>query len=244
MNKKDRKIVKILGINLNSNRYNEVLNYLEEGIKRGKKTFLVTVNPEFVVYAQENKRFKEILNLADMAVADGIGLVWASRYLKWRGKTSYSLPERIAGADLVEDLLRLGQTYRWQIGVVGARNHDDSGEERRRQIKILQEKFKGAKIFSLEETPNWQKQKWDIVFACQGMGKQEEWIKKNLPKNDILLAMGVGGALDFLTGFVPRAPLFIRKIGFEWLFRLLIQPWRWRRQINLLKFVWLVFLDR
>jgi len=80
----------------------------------------------------------------------------------------------------------------------------------------------------------------DILFVAYGMKKQEKWIWRNLPKIPVKLAIGVGGAFDYLAGAVPRAPGWLRNIGCEWLYRLICQPWRWRRQLNLIRFVWLV----
>ncbi|MEK7605611.1 MAG: WecB/TagA/CpsF family glycosyltransferase [Patescibacteria group bacterium] len=77
----------------------------------------------------------------------------------------------------------------------------------------------------------------DILFVAFGFPKQEEWIAHNLPILPVKVAMGVGGAFDYLSGEVIRAPFFIRAIGLEWLFRLIRQPWRWRRQLALLTFV-------
>jgi len=76
-----------------------------------------------------------------------------------------------------------------------------------------------------------------------GHSKQEKWIVQNLPKLKVKVAMGVGGAFDYFSGKVPRAPKWIRDLGFEWLFRLMIQPWRIKRQISLVKYLWLVMLS-
>ncbi len=84
----------------------------------------------------------------------------------------------------------------------------------------------------------------DILFVAFGFPKQEEWIAKNLASLPVIAAMGVGGAFDYLSGEVVRAPRFIRRIGFEWLFRLVKQPWRLKRQKALLVFIWLVVRQR
>lgn len=224
--------VKILGVRVDSTSLKEVLNIVVQRIVRGQKTVIFTPNPEFLVFARKNPWFKGVLNSADILLPDGIGLVLAAKIL---GKL---LKGRVAGADLVEKLLKLADKKGWRVGVVGARR--GVAGERQKQLEILRKKYPGAKIFSLEETQNWEKKKWEIILACQGMGKQEKWIRENLNKIPGLVFIGAGGSLDYLTGFVPRAPLFIRKIGFEWFFRLLIQPWRWKRQKSLLKFVWLL----
>jgi len=80
----------------------------------------------------------------------------------------------------------------------------------------------------------------DILFVAYGAPKQEEWIAENLEKLPVKAAMGVGGAFDYLSGRVPRAPKIIRMIGLEWLFRLVIQPWRIWRQLSLIMFIYLV----
>jgi N-acetylglucosaminyldiphosphoundecaprenol N-acetyl-beta-D-mannosaminyltransferase len=230
--KKAKNRQKILGVWIDSTSLEEVLKRLSARIKRRKKTVVFTPNPEFLVFAWENPWFRKVLNSADILLPDGVGLVLAGKIF---GKP---LKGRAAGADLVERLLRLADEKGWRVGIVGARRGVAS--QRREQLEILRQKYREAKIACLEETPNWEKEKWEIVFACQGMGEQERWIAENFKKTSGLVFMGAGGSLDYLTGFAPRAPFFIRKIGFEWLFRLLIQPWRWRRQLALWKFFWVV----
>jgi N-acetylglucosaminyldiphosphoundecaprenol N-acetyl-beta-D-mannosaminyltransferase len=230
--KKKENKVKILGVSIDSTSMGEVLRKISQRITKGKKTVIFTPNPEFLVFAKENPWFRQILNSADILLPDGIGLIWAAKLL---GKT---LRYRVAGADLVEELLSLASERGWRVGIIGARGGVAS--ERKRQLEILRKKYRGAKIFSLEETPDWEKEKWEIILSCQGMGKQELWIAKNFDKASSLVFIGVGGSLDYLTGFVPRAPFFIRKMGFEWFFRLLIQPWRWRRQLSLVRFILMI----
>jgi N-acetylglucosaminyldiphosphoundecaprenol N-acetyl-beta-D-mannosaminyltransferase len=78
----------------------------------------------------------------------------------------------------------------------------------------------------------------DLLFVAFGQVKQEKWIANNLENLPVKVAIGVGGAFDYLSGQVPRAPAWMRKLGLEWLFRLIIQPWRIKRQLSLIKFVW------
>ena len=82
----------------------------------------------------------------------------------------------------------------------------------------------------------------DILFVAFGHIKQEKWIAANLDKILVKVAMGVGGAFDYLSGSVHRAPKWMRDLGFEWLFRLIIQPWRLKRQLVLLKYLWLIMV--
>ena len=82
------------------------------------------------------------------------------------------------------------------------------------------------------------------MFVAFGSPKQELWIAQNLDKLPAKVVIGVGGAFDFVSGKVKRAPVWVRKIGFEWLFRLIIQPWRIKRQLRLVKFVYLVLAEK
>lgn len=86
--------------------------------------------------------------------------------------------------------------------------------------------------------------KVDILFVAFGSPKQEIWIYENLEKLPVKVVVGVGGAFDFISGKVKRAPAFIRNMGFEWLFRLISQPWRAKRQTALIKFIYLVLKER
>lgn len=232
--------VEILGIRLSGSEPVELLKYLASRIIEAKKTFIVTPNPEFVVYGQKHSWFKKILNEADIAIPDGIGLVWASRLL------GRPLVARVSGADVVEEILNLANQKAWRLGIVGARQRDDG--QRQLLIKRLAERYPRARIFCLEETPNWQNNPpaggWEVIFACQGMGEQEKWLADNYTKAKAIIFMGIGGSLDYLTGFSRRAPVWMRNSGLEWLYRLIRQPWRLRRQLALIKFIWLVLKEK
>ena len=84
----------------------------------------------------------------------------------------------------------------------------------------------------------------DLLFVAWGAPRQEKWIARNLPRLRVGLAMGVGGAFDFVAGDVPRAPRWLQRHGLEWLFRLALQPWRLRRMLRLPRFVLAVLLQR
>lgn len=91
---------------------------------------------------------------------------------------------------------------------------------------------------------NLNSRKLDLLFVAFGHVKQEKWINKNLPKTNVSVMLGVGGAFDYLSGEVSRAPKWLRLIGFEWLFRLILQPWRIFRFGSLVKFVFLVLFKK
>ena len=112
--------------------------------------------------------------------------------------------------------------------------------------ECLEKKYKGLKIsmVSQEWSEELKSKKTDILFVAFGSPKQEIWIAENLNQLPAKVVIGVGGAFDFISGKVRRAPVFIRQLGLEWLFRLIIQPWRIKRQLKLLTFIDLVLKEK
>lgn len=249
MSKKARYQAQIGGITLNSTSQTRVLGKIAERIKKNKKTFVVTPNPEFIVYAHKHLWFKKILNQADFAIPDGIGLVWAGKIL------GQPIKERISGTDLMEKLCQEAVKRNWSVYLLGAKPG-----VAKKTLEVLQKRYSGLKGWT-ESGPKLKIEKWnlktakdwvekvnqkkpDLLFVGFGMGKQEKFIWDNWDKLDVRLAMGVGGAFDYLSGQIPRAPKWVQKIGLEWLFRLLREPWRWKRQLRLLEFIWLVIKEK
>jgi len=249
---------KIAEIYLTSTSLSKVLRALIKKINSGQRFFIVTLNPEFLVFAEANPWFKTILNKADIAIPDGTGLVWASKFL---GKP---IEERISGTDLMEELCKIAAEKRWTVYLLGGQPG-----VAKKTLDILKKRYPGLQGWAesgpklempasrdsfgmgnwkLETTEKWiekvNQKKPTFLFVAFGMGKQEKFIYDNWNKLNVKLAMGVGGAFDYIGGKIPRAPKWVQNTGFEWLFRLLRQPWRIRRQLALLRFIWLIFKER
>ncbi len=223
--------MKILNVKIDNLTIKEALDRVDDFLESKKQHYIVTPNPEFLVKAQKDREFKDILNQADLAVPDGIGLIFASYILNNRIK------ERIAGVDLMERICEKALKKNWQIFLMGA----DSGISKK-ATENLKEKYHGLKIEAgFEEVYG----NPDILFVALGAPKQEKWIVKNLSKlPSVKLAMGVGGSFDFISGRIRRAPKIIQQIELEWLWRFGRQPWRIKRIYNaLIKFPWLVIKD-
>jgi len=105
-------------------------------------------------------------------------------------------------------------------------------------VKDLKIKSRDSSLIAQNDIPQ-----TDLLFIAFGPPKQEKWIANNLDKVPIKVAMGVGGAFDYLSGNVFRAPKWLRDLGMEWLFRLSLQPWRIKRQLSLLKFIFYVLAN-
>ncbi len=208
----------------------------------GRKYYIVTPNPEFVMQAQRDPEFKEILNKADLSIPDGSGL-----------KLSGKIHHTVTGVDFMDKLCALAEKRGYSIGLLGGRD----GVAKMAAAR-LKEKYPGLKVVFAEEGGvvgqtdvilsetkdldsssdghRTQNDSVDIIFVAFGHGKQERWIVKNMNSFPAKVFMGVGGSFDYISGAVPRAPKLMRNLGLEWLFRLIIQPWRIRRQIDLIRF--------
>ncbi len=202
---------------------------------------IATVNPEFVMAAQRDAAFRDVLAAADLCLADGIGLVYASRYL------GRPLPERVPGSELVYRLAEQAAREGWSLFLLGA--GPGVAEE---AAAILQARYPDLLIAGTYAGSPALEENDDIVdrinqsgahllFVAYGAPRQDMWIARNreaLP--GVRVAMGVGGSLDFITGRAVRAPQWAQDAGLEWLHRLYKEPWRWRRMLALPRFAWRV----
>lgn len=265
MSKTERNIVTILKIKVDSARCGQLLRRVEDflGSKLGKSgfepkesLFIVTPNPEFIVRAQKDADLASILNSADISIPDGIGLMIASG-----GK----IASRVTGTDFGKRLIDLGKDKGWRICLLGGDQNVSTDAKNR----ILQDQKlspqPGFEILALEgprlnaggepiDEANRRIELKTIVeinkfephllFVGFGNPKQEKWINRNRHELEVGVAIGVGGAFDFWSGRTARSPYILRQIGLEWLWRLIQEPSRWRRQLALVEFVWLVIKEK
>lgn len=215
--------VKILGVRVDRVSLGEAIKLVGEWVKQDKKRYIVTPNPEFVMLAQKDEEFKKILNQADLAIPDGAGLRLADRRLK-----------RLTGVELMLSLIEKG----YKTVLAGSA----PGIAQRAAEKLM---TRMDLVIGMAE-PDIQainKIKPELLFVALGMGKQEKWIVKNLAKLNVKVVMGIGGALDQIVKPWLRAPLRVQALGLEWLWRLIMQPWRLKRQWQLVRFAGKVSLN-
>jgi lipopolysaccharide heptosyltransferase II len=234
----------ILGVRIDNVSYNEVLSIIEGFVVSGEPHQVVTVNPEFIVAAQSDDDFRRILNASSLALPDGVGLLWAARFL------GRPLQERVTGTDTVQRIAALAAQKGYSLFLLGA----VPGVAVDTAARLCQT-CPGLRIVgthagspALEEEDEIvrliQRAKPDILLVAYGAPQQDKWIARNLVRLGVPVAMGVGGAFDFISGRAKRAPRWLQRFGLEWLHRLLHEPWRWRRMLALPKFVWLVVWER
>jgi N-acetylglucosaminyldiphosphoundecaprenol N-acetyl-beta-D-mannosaminyltransferase len=223
-----------------------ILALIEQFIASGQPHQLVTVNPEFVVAAQQDEAFRQIINSAALALPDGVGLLKAARFLQ-----TTPLPERVAGSDLVVKLAELSQQKGYRIYFLGA--WEGVAEKAIGRLKRDYPRLQVAGHFAgspaLEENEAIVQRilttRPDILLVAYGAPKQDKWIARNLERLQIPVCIGVGGSFDFIAGTARRAPRWLQRLGLEWLHRLIMQPWRWRRIWNAVpRFGWLVLRSR
>jgi N-acetylglucosaminyldiphosphoundecaprenol N-acetyl-beta-D-mannosaminyltransferase len=209
---------------------------------------VVTVNPEFVIAARRDPAFAAVLRAAALATADGVGISLAGRFL------GIPVGERVTGVDLVEGLARLSaQDKDCRLFLLGAAPGIASEAAER-----LRERFPGLRVVGTfagssadagfpEIDAKLTGSGATVLLVAFGHPTQDLWIARHreaLAAHGILISAGVGGSFDYLSGRIPRAPALVRRLGLEWFYRLIRQPWRWRRQLALPLFVLLVLRER
>ncbi|MBA4313288.1 MAG: acetylglucosaminyldiphospho-UDP acetyl-beta-D-mannosaminyltransferase [Chlorobiaceae bacterium] len=236
--------VKILDVRVDRVTMQDTLNFVSSSISNGSYHQIVTVNPEFVMKARKNILFRNILNEAELSLPDGIGIVLASKLL---GK---QIPERVTGVDTVERISALARDNGWRIFFLGAA--DGVAEQ---AADILRSKYPGIQIVgTYAGSPRIEEEegicsriidtKPHILFVAYGAPSQDIWIARNLNKIKVPVAIGIGGTFDFIAGISSRAPVWIQRLGVEWLYRLFREPWRWKRMLALPHFAALVIYSR
>ena len=230
----------ILGVKVDAVTMAQAVERVEKLIDAQKNSIVATVNAEMLLRATKDDDFKKILNSAELVVPDGAGAVWAARHL------GYEMPERVAGFDLVQELMKIAPTKGYKFFLFGA----SPGIADKAALKA-QELYHGIKIvgtrngyFTADDEPEIIAQiknaKPDILLAALGVPKQEKWLTAHKDELNVPVSIGVGGTFDVMAGVVKRAPIWMQRAKLEWLYRALLQPSRAGRLIALPKFVWKV----
>lgn len=227
----------ILGINVASLTMPEAVAQAEEYMAEKKTALIVTANAEMIMQAVKDSDLRKIVNSADLVVPDGAGAVWAARHL------GYDMPERVAGFDLVQELLRRAPKYRQKIFFFGAAPGVAEQAKQKAEIKYPGIQIVGTRdgYFSSADEPDILAQirraAPDLLLTALGVPRQEKWLAKHREELKVPLAIGVGGTFDVMAGVVKRAPRWMQRAKLEWLFRGLHQPKRIRRLMALPRFI-------
>ena len=205
---------------------------------------IVSINPENVMIAQGDEKFREILSESDIQIVDGIGIALGGSFL------GIEVGERVTGVDLMEMMLENEKEEGLHILLLGGKSNVADTLAKCYQKKYPSNTFKGMTGISNIRSPKSEEEneilsivadyKPQIIYAAFGSPWQENWFWDHRDKLKGIVCMGVGGGFDFVSGKIQRAPRWVRDIGLEWLFRLLQEPWRIKRQLRLVSYFFLL----
>ncbi len=237
----------VLGVPFDRLSMSEVLNRMESSCLKGEQLMMITPNPEMCLAAQNNSDFLNLLQHSELNIADGFGILWADRFLQgkksifrwlwtlltpWITKKVSRFPERVTGTDVMKIFCK--QYRSRKIFLLGA--SEEVNEQLSKQLISEDVNIVGRDAGKSDESDDMRlralikKSEAEVLFVAFGAPQQEFWLKRNLPQlPKICVGIGIGGAFDFLAGKRKRAPLWMRKSGLEWLFRVIIEPSRIRR---------------
>lgn len=226
----------LLGIKINNVTVNSALLKIEDFIKSRKPHLIFTPNPEIITAAQKDKELAGIINSADLNIPDGIGIVAAAKLL------GIHLKERVTGIDLMTKMLDLSKKNGYKVFLLGSKpGIAEEAANRLKDVNIVgthhgyfKDEFDRNVIAKIRDS------KPDILFCGLGSPRQEKWLFKYYKEIGAPVNMVIGGSLDVLSGRAKRAPDIAQKLGIEWLYRLIKEPSRIKRQLNLVRFGWLV----
>ena len=225
----------------------ETLQVINDTIDSGAQLHHVVINAAKMVAMQTDLKLRQSVNSCDLINADGQSVVWASRIL------GQPLKERVAGIDLMENLVELAYKKNYKIFFFGAKEEVVSRVVNNYKIKYSKDIIAGYRngYFKKEDEVDIAKQisdsGEDILFVAISSPTKENFLYDNKETlRGVNFIMGVGGSFDVVSGLVKRAPLWMQKIGMEWFYRFVQEPKRmWKRYlIGNIKFIWMVFKAR
>lgn len=239
----EREILDVLGVRVDRVDQDGALAAIAAFLETDGCKQIVTLNPEYVMLAGEQPTLKRIINASDLSVPDGMGIIWASRLM------GDPLPTRVTGTGLLPAICRLCAERGHSIYMLGGRPGvgDMAADKLRQSYPTLDiagvsshDPGEGQEAVAAINASG-----ADVLAVAYGCPKQDFWIDRHRRElNTVKVAIGVGGALDFISGQMPRAPRVMRRAGLEWLFRLWLEPDRAGRMLALPRFGARVTLQR
>jgi N-acetylglucosaminyldiphosphoundecaprenol N-acetyl-beta-D-mannosaminyltransferase len=224
-----------LGVDVCNYNYEQLASLLMQDIENKKKSFIVAINPEKIMKAQQDEKLKTLLNRADYQIPDGIGVILASK-LK-RGQVKH----RVTGIDMMLKLCHTATLQGKRIFMYGGKPGVADAAK-----SVLEKQFPEIQIVGTlhgyEKDENIiintiNQHEPEIIFVALGSPVQEYWIVNHMNLLTPYVYQGVGGSYDVLSGNLKRAPELFQSLGLEWFYRLIKEPWRWKRQLILPQFL-------
>jgi len=226
--------VNFAGIKVDNVTLVEAVARVEGFFSSGKPNLIVTPNPEIIVASQKDRELREIVNSAALRLSDGISMVVVSKILRT------PLKERVTGIDLMLKLVGLKKKIFLLGGAPGVAQEAAGKLPGANVVGFHHGYFKDDQgiLRIIKDT------KPDILFVGLGAGRQEKWISKHLKELNVPVSMVIGGSMDVISGRKKRAPRWIQALYIEWLYRLITEPSRWKRQLALPQFLYLTLIKK
>jgi N-acetylglucosaminyldiphosphoundecaprenol N-acetyl-beta-D-mannosaminyltransferase len=231
-----------LGVDVCCADMESVLEEVDNIIKNRVPSFVVAINPEKIMKAEKDEKLRNLLNSAAIQIPDGIGVVIASKL------NGGNIKSRVTGIDLMHNVCKRAAQRGYKVFMLGAKPGVAE-----KAAEILRQKYVGINIVGTrdgyfqsdaEVIDHIKSAKPDVLFVAMGSPKQEYWITSNMDKLGVPFLMGVGGSFDVICGNIKRAPEWMCRWGLEWLYRLIKEPWRYKRMMVLPLFLLKIVVDR
>jgi N-acetylglucosaminyldiphosphoundecaprenol N-acetyl-beta-D-mannosaminyltransferase len=261
--------VDVLGVRFHALTRRHAAEAIVRLAQTGRKSYVVKPYSEFMPPAAKDTSIRALLNDAALCLPDGAGILWAAHYLSLRGGTLRALiqlklsllslifrpsairkplPEAMHGVDFTWEMLHALDQAGLSVYLLGGTPEESRGAMKKIASRLPSLRITGARPGYLKQNDGAIAEinaaRPDVLLVAMGFPRQERWIAENLPLLDVKVAVAEGGSFTFISGAIGRAPGWMRRSGLEWLYRLLRQPSRLRRQLALPVFVWLVFRER
>lgn len=236
--------IDILGVRVDDATYDDLLAAVDRFVAGGRPHQVVTLNPEMIVAAHDDPAFRSDLARSDLNVADGVGLMLAARLL------GHPLRQRVTGSDGIYHLARHSARQGYRVYFLGAGPGVAGAAAQRLATAYPGLDVAGTYAGSPADDESAaviarvRAARPDLLLVAYGVPAEEKWIARHRDELGVPVMMGVGGSFDFVAGVTRRAPPWMRRLGLEWLHRLIREPWRWRRQLALPRFLGLVIAQR
>ncbi|WP_420319401.1 WecB/TagA/CpsF family glycosyltransferase [Gorillibacterium massiliense] len=234
----------IFGVPFSRLGFRDTLQLLVEAVKNRQATHVITANPIMVTAAGNNPAVMAMMKRAELVVPDGAGVVWAAGYI------GQPVTEKVAGIELMEELIRIGEQEGWRVFLLGTSEEVIQAAAARIKDKYPKIQIVGVQngYFSDEQddeiVEKVREAKPDLLFVGRSADKQDLWIDRYRDQLDATLMMGVGGSFDIFSGNLKRAPKIFIRMRLEWLYRLMQEPSRYKRMLDLPRFVMKVIKEK
>ncbi|UII57997.1 WecB/TagA/CpsF family glycosyltransferase [Cytobacillus spongiae] len=231
-----------LGVKVSPLNYEEIIDDIKSRMQAGEQSTIIAVNPEKVMTASQNAELLDLINNSTYQIPDGVGILLAS---KLKGG---NIRSRVTGVDMMERLIRFASEEGRKVFLYGAKEEVVTEAKRK-----LEETYPSLMISGYENgyvkdhdalVEKINASEAELLFVAMGSPRQELWIREHMPKLNVKVFQGVGGSFDVFSGRVKRAPAFFQKLGLEWLYRLIKDPKRLKRQMNLPRFLLKVLFSK